>query len=66
MLMPSWFTPQSGGRVSSGETCDRCRVRASVRVVLASGKEIYLCRHHARTHEHALKQLRSRFHELPN
>jgi hypothetical protein len=34
-------------------------------VVLASGREIYLCRDHARKFEHALKQLRSSFHELP-
>lgn len=65
MLMSSWFAPKDRRRVVGGEACDRCGARACVRVVLASGKEIYLCRHHARTHEHALKQLRSTFQELP-
>ncbi len=64
--MRSWFTSPDRRGLGSGEVCDRCGIRASVRVILASGKEIYLCRHHARAHEDALKERRSRFHDLPN
>ena len=63
--MSSWFTPQNRRRLGGIEACDRCGIRATVRVVLASGREIYLCRDHARKFEQALKQLRSEFHELP-
>ena len=62
--MSSWFSRQSRQH-GSIEACDRCGTRASVRVVLLSGREIYLCRAHARKYERALKELRSRFDELP-
>lgn len=67
VLMSSWSSRP--GRRQRGaiaiEACDRCGIRAYVRVVLLSGREIYLCREHIRKYERALKELRSRFHELP-
>lgn len=47
------------------ETCDRYGMRARIRVVLVSGKEVYLCQRHAGEHEDALKRLRSRLQMLP-
>lgn len=61
----SWFVLKDRRGLGGVEACDRCGARARVWVVLVSGRELFLCRHHAHAHEHALKRLRSRMHVLP-
>ena len=63
--MATWFATPTREPLGDIESCDRCGIRAFVRIVLANGGEIFLCREHARRHERALTLLRSRFHNLP-
>lgn len=37
------------------DTCDRCGMRARLRVVLGTGGELYFCGHHARVYRPALQ-----------
>ncbi|GGH56662.1 DUF7455 domain-containing protein [Rothia aerolata] len=41
------------------DRCDACGAQAYVRVVMASGNELYFCGHHARENEEALKAVAS-------
>lgn len=39
------------------EMCDRCGVRAQMRIVLDSGGHLYLCGHHTNEHRDALERI---------
>lgn len=39
------------------DRCDRCGAAAKVRAVLASGRELLFCAHHARRHAPRLREL---------
>lgn len=47
------------------EGCDRCGLRARVLVQLGNGRDLYLCREHAREHGNALKRI-ARLTDLPD
>jgi hypothetical protein len=47
------------------EFCDRCGVRARVRVVLDDSGELYFCRHHAREYADALRRVAVSLTDVP-
>lgn len=42
--------------LTAADRCDRCGAAATTRAVLPSGAELLFCGHHAREHEHALRE----------
>lgn len=43
--------------LTTADRCDACGAQAYVRVVLASGNDLFFCGHHARQKEQALREL---------
>lgn len=39
------------------DRCDRCGAAAKVRAMLDGGGELLFCAHHARAHEHRLREM---------
>lgn len=48
------------------EVCDRCRMRARLRVVLDNGGELRFCSHHAGQHRAALEQVAHSMEDIPD
>ncbi len=48
------------------EICDRCRMRARLRVVLDDDGLLYFCSQHAREHRAALEQVARSMEEIPD
>jgi hypothetical protein len=64
--MASWFSVKDRREAPAAEVCDRCGARARVVVLLLSGRRLYLCWHHVRQHEEALRRAESEFQDLSN
>lgn len=43
--------------LTTADRCDACGAQAYVRVVLASGNDLFFCGHHARQKEDALREV---------
>lgn len=43
--------------VASISRCDRCGARARVQVLLAGGRDLLFCGHHAMAHQYALERV---------
>ena len=41
--------------LTSADRCDRCGARATSRVTLVGGGELYFCAHHTRRYDEALR-----------
>lgn len=50
-------TVMDNQQLTAADRCDRCGAQAYLRVVLASGGELFFCAHHARKHEDKLRQV---------
>ncbi|NUR06474.1 MAG: hypothetical protein HOQ22_17625 [Nocardioidaceae bacterium] len=49
--------------LTSADRCDRCGVRACVRIELSHGAELLFCAHHARAHVERLREVAVRIHD---
>ena len=49
--------------LSAIDRCDRCGAQAYVRVELAGDAELLFCAHHAREHEHKLREVAINIHD---
>jgi hypothetical protein len=49
--------------LSAIDRCDRCGAQAYVRVELNGGTELLFCAHHARMHEHKLREVAVTIHD---
>lgn len=55
--MTAATAPRTADRVHADDRCDRCVAEARVLVLLRSGGELALCKHHARQHRSALEPI---------